>query len=122
MAARGPSAGGFTLLEVLVALVLVTTAVMAAVALSKDNLDQAAMIRMQDRAVLLARAKMFELAEDGLSSTLGREGDFAPEHAGFRWSASASATNESGLYQAVLTVSWGDPKSGEVRLVRLFRD
>lgn len=117
-----PAAAGFTLLEVLVALVLVATAVVAAVSLSEDNLDQAAMIRMQDRAVLLARAKMFELTDDGLSATLDAEGDFEPEQYGMHWAARAESVGRDNLYRAELVVSWDDPAHGEVRVARLFED
>lgn len=122
MRAGGKRAAGFTLLEVLVTLVLVTTAVMAAVALTRDNLDQAAMIRRQDQAVLLARAKLFELAGEGLSASLDEDGDFDPDHPGFRWVAKASSTDEDNTYRASVRVTWDDPKRGEVRLERLFHD
>ena len=119
---RGARAGGFTLIEVMVALFLVSVAVMAAVRFSQDNQDALAMLRNQDTAVLLARAKAFELVEDGVNAATDKDGEFSDEYEGFTWEARAESVGLDNYYRLVVHVLWKTPKAGSVSVERLFRD
>lgn len=122
-AARTPGhAPGFTLLEVMVALFIVAVAVVASVRYSQDNQDTLAMLRNQDTAVLLARAKAFELVEEGVNAATDRDGEFEGEHRGFRWEARAQSVGLDDYYRMVLRVRWDTPRAGSVKVERLFKD
>lgn len=113
---------GFTIVEVLVALVLLGVAVMMTVNLTTQNQDNLAQTRSQDTAIVLARAKLFELENDGLSASTGKSGDFRPEHPDFTWKASAHATNKAAIYRLLLTVSWGNEEDKGVTIEKLFKE
>ena len=113
---------GFTIVEVLVALVLLGVAVMMTVNLTTQNQDNLAQTRLQDTAIVLAREKLFELENDGFSASTGKSGDFRPEHPGFTWNASAHATNKAAIYRLLLTVSWGNEEDRDVTIEKLFKE
>lgn len=115
-------ARGFTLLEVVVALLVVAVAVAGAVRFSLENQETLAAIRNQDTAVLLARAKMFEMMEEGVNAATGKEGDFGQDHPDFSWEAEAHSTGVGDYYRLVLTVRWQNPRKGSVTVEKLFRD
>lgn len=119
---RGAQADGFTLIEVMVALFLVSVAVMAAVRFSQDNQDSLAMLRNQDAAVLLARAKAFELVQDGVNAATDKDGQFDDDHEEFRWEAKAESTGVDNYYRLKVRVRWDNPRAGSVKVERLFRD
>jgi prepilin-type N-terminal cleavage/methylation domain-containing protein len=113
---------GFTIVEVLVALMLLGVAGMMTVTLTTQNQDNLAQTRLQDTAIVLAREKLFELENDGLSASTEKSGDFRPEHSGFTWKASTHATNTSAIYRLLLTVSWGDEEDKDVAIEKLFKE
>lgn len=113
---------GFTIIEVLVALVLLGIAVMMTVQLTTQNQSALSRTRRQDTAIILAREKLFELEEDGLSASTGKTGDFGSEYPAYDWKASAHATDISEFYRLHLTVSWGDKKDRHVVIEKLFKE
>lgn len=122
MSARGPRVAGFTLVEVMAALFIMAVGVVAAVHFSQDNQDTLAMLRNQDTAVLLARAKAFELVEEGVNAATDKDGEFVDEYAGFRWTAKAGSAGLEDYYRLVVRVLWDDPRRGSVQVEQLFRD
>ncbi|MEZ6854281.1 prepilin-type N-terminal cleavage/methylation domain-containing protein [Halodesulfovibrio aestuarii] len=113
---------GFTIVEVLVALVLLGVAVMMTITLTTQNQDNLAQTRWQDTAIILAREKLFELEQDGFSATTSKYGDFGSEHPGFEWQASAHATNKTNIYRLLLTVSVGKKENCYVTIEKLFKE
>lgn len=122
ISAQRSSNEGFTIVEVLVALVLLGVAVMMTVNLTTQNQDNLAQTRWQDTAIALAREKLFELEQDGFSASTGKSGDFGSEHPGYEWQASAHATNRTKFYRLLLTVSWGDKENRYVTIEKLFKE
>lgn len=90
--------------------------------LTTQNQDNLIQTRSQDTAMILAREKLFELENDGLSASTGKSGDFRPKHPGFTWKASAHATNKAAIYRLLLIVSWGDEEDREVTIEKLFKE
>ncbi|HTR35061.1 MAG TPA: prepilin-type N-terminal cleavage/methylation domain-containing protein [Bryobacteraceae bacterium] len=75
--------GGFTLLEVMVATVIMAIAVAALMSAITTSLQNAARLTDHDRAALLARQKMDELlVADGLQKIIPFEGTWGPEVTG----------------------------------------
>jgi len=113
---------GFTIIEVLVALVLLSIAVLMTIELTAQNQEALSKTHMQDTATLLARKKLFELEEDGLSATTGKSGDFGNEHPDFSWETSAHATGRLSSYRLKLTVFWGENKTRHITIEKLFTE
>jgi prepilin-type N-terminal cleavage/methylation domain-containing protein len=109
---------GFTLLEALVALVILAGAVTAALAAFGAGLRTAGSVHVHANAVRLAEARLGELAllpTDSLTYYADdREGRFAAPLDNFGWRARVvRVTGTEGLLRAVVTVSW---TGGEYRL------
>ncbi|MCG8530655.1 MAG: prepilin-type N-terminal cleavage/methylation domain-containing protein [Desulfovibrionales bacterium] len=116
------SAGGFTLIEVLVALVLLGVAVVMTVQLTTENQDTLAASTMQEQAVLLAREKMFALEQDELSSMSSRHGTFGREYPEYRWEATVHKLPIDEHYRLELTVRWGEKDEYYVCAEKIFKD
>lgn len=110
--------GGFTLVEVLVMLVLVTLAVLAAARFTGDTQDGLGEVRVRDRAVQLARRQMVLESAEGFTSTTSRSGEFR-DAPGYRWEARAESTQFSDIYNYRLTVQWD---GGSLSIERFFRE
>lgn len=113
---------GFTIVEVLVGLFLLGVAVMMTVSLTTQNQDNLGHTRWQDTAIVLAREKLFELEQDGLSASTGKSGDFGSEYPEYEWQASAHATDKTKFYRLLLTVSDGDKQKRYVTIEKLFEE
>ena len=76
---------GFTLLEVMVALAVLSIALTAVVRNQGEGADVLGEARYRLRAAWLAQDKMAELQTSGLENEALSDGDFDEEDAGFRW-------------------------------------
>lgn len=115
---------GFTLMEALVALVILATAVSSALGVFGSGLRVAASVRAHTNAVRLAEARLSELTlvpADSLPYyARPREGAFAPPFDPFAWRAQITPVRGTeGLLHATVLVQW---KDGDYRLAtELFR-
>jgi len=96
---------GFTLLEVLVCMVLLATALVAVFRLQAQNLDLQSEARFITAARLLAQARVAAVAGDP-DFREGREtGDFGEDHPGFRYSQDIRrAASGQDLYRIAVEV------------------
>ena len=99
--------GGFTLLEVMIALAILAGVVVTIIGAVNHHLGLAARDREETTAVLLARGK---LAEPGFATQEAKEGNFAPAWPDYTWRRDLLPTEASGLQRLVLTVSWQDKR------------
>lgn len=109
---------GFTLLEALVALVILATAVSSALGAFGGGLRTAAAVHAHAGAVRLAESRLSELALLPSDSLVyyadSREGRFPAPMEGFGWRARVTRVSDTeGLLRAVVTVTWS---GGEYRL------
>lgn len=109
---------GFTLLEALVALVILGTAVSAALGAFGGGLRAAAAVHAHANGVRLAESRLNELAllpSDSLVYYADqREGRFAAPMEGFGWRARVTrVSGTEGLLRAVVVVAWN---GGDYRL------
>ncbi|MFO8008152.1 MAG: prepilin-type N-terminal cleavage/methylation domain-containing protein [Candidatus Brocadiia bacterium] len=111
MSRRRPQ--GFSLVEMVAALVIFTVAVVAALEVLTVCLRSAGAARNRTRAALLAQSVMEEaLASDLLlTGTTSGEGGAAFEEA--TWRRQVEQTETGGLYQVSVAVSW--PAAGGER-------
>jgi prepilin-type N-terminal cleavage/methylation domain-containing protein len=115
---RAPRPGtrrrGMTLLEVLVAMVVLGVAVVGIAQGFTVGLRAAAIARATSTAMELARAKLAEVDAGLIPVTQDADGDFSDYgEPDFRFSLDSRTTDYTGLYELALTVEW--PDRGETR-------
>lgn len=97
---------GFTLIEVLVALVVVTTA-LTVVAQGFLTGGRASVASQHETvAVFLAESKMAEIDLGIVSTQSSTSGTFEPEQPDFAWKTEVETTTVTGLTKLTLTVTW----------------
>ena len=120
MTPRAPSPfrreGGFTLLEVMIALAIMAGVVFTVIGAVNHHLAIVERDRQETVAVLLARQKLAELEEEKEISEK-EEGTFAPANPDYAWEMTAAPTELATLRRMTLTVSW-ENKKRSVALVR----
>jgi len=105
---------GFSLLEVLIALAIMSGVVMTVIVSFNYHLGIVARDKGETEAVLLGRAKIddpgFKLLPQG-------KGNFAPARADIAWEKKVSETEFPGIKRMTLTISW-DSSKRNISLVR----
>lgn len=111
--------GGFTLLEVLIAMALIAIGLVSLFGLQSSSLSRAMEAKFNNIAPLLASAKLAE-AEDGEISMAGENGDFGDDYPGYTWhilvedaqfpERKPAAILRGRLQRVKLTVSQNDTK------------
>jgi len=105
---------GFSLLEVLIALAIMSGVIMTVIVSFNYHLGIVVRDKEETAAVLLARARIDDPAF--LSAPSGK-GTFAPARADIAWEKSITATELPGVQRLILTVSW-DNRRRSLFLVR----
>ncbi len=124
------SRAGFTLLEVLVATVIMGVAVTALIVGLSQSVKNATRLADYDRAVMLARTKMSELLLDvNLPFDGSLDGGFAPDQAGgvsSGWKAvlkpfdvPPNAGEGTEVLQDIALEVWWEPRTGGRRSMQL---
>jgi general secretion pathway protein I len=83
--ARIKNPGGFTLIEVLVALVIITIALTSVYRLQSDTFRMSGDTRFYTLAPLLAQGKLAEIEREGLKNASDASGDFGLDYPGYTW-------------------------------------
>jgi len=121
--------GGFTLLEVMIAVAVLAIALSAVLGLQSRSLTLAAESRFHTTAALLAQGKMAETAVAGLGNLASDSGDFSDVFAGYAWRLSVQNADLPGLDKMKgrlkridLEVTCGEDElySYDLRLYRFF--
>jgi general secretion pathway protein I len=99
-------AGGFTLVEVLVSLVLVGLIMPAAMEGISVAVGVASLAKHRTEAVGLADGLLAEMLATGEWQTGDLSGDFSPDKPQYRWKLEVLDWEETTLRQLDLTVSW----------------
>lgn len=115
MKAIASSDRGFTLLEVMVALAIVATSLVALLGLINRSVNINDRLQQITRATLLAQSKMseIELAANAGASLDPEEGLFAAPFENFRWRTYYESTPLPQLQTVTVVVAWGDEKKNE---------
>ncbi len=109
---------GFTLVEVLVALAVLTIALSGMMQIFSTGMRAAASAEARTIAVLLARSQLAAIGVETPLAAGDSEGEWDER---FRWTASVSPYQDPGLGEATaagvphrvrVTVSWGGPRGG----------
>ncbi|WP_417911656.1 type IV pilus modification PilV family protein [Candidatus Electronema sp. TJ] len=117
-------AGGFTLLEVMVAVAVIAMSFTALLASQSQSLSMASLSRFETAAALLARQKLAALELAGYESLSNDSGQFEDEFSEYRWRAEVKELDddETGIKDGIgllklleLTVSRDENESLVVR-------
>ncbi len=110
---RRPDSKGFTLLEIMVALAVISISLVVLLGLRNRDLVLSATARDMTKATMLARKKITEIHMSSfpdLGEKKGRFGEEAPE---FRWRQEVVQTPFEAVREMVLEVSWGGSEDHE---------
>lgn len=111
-ARKGTVAAGFTLLEVMIALVIVATALMALLSLGNRSIDVHDRLQKTTRATMLAQYKMAEFETSGLPEESDSQ-SFAEPFEEYRWSFTVAETPLPSTVEVKVIVAWGDEQNNE---------
>lgn len=115
------SESGFTLLEMMIALAIIATALVTLLGLSQRTILVQDKVQRVTRATLLAQQLMneeeYNISQSGLEQNF-KEDVFPEPFTDFRWEISYQDTLIRQIKEVNVRVIWGDPdKNEEVRLV-----
>jgi general secretion pathway protein I len=117
------AAGGFTLLEVLVAMAVLAVALVGLLGLYNHSLLLTIRAQRLSTATLLAQEMLTRTQLEGVAAARLTAGDFADLHPGqypeFRWYRTVRPTPIEGLWELHVGVSWGEHE-GEACELTLF--
>jgi general secretion pathway protein I len=82
---RMDRAAGFTLIEVLVALAIITISLTSVYRLQSDTFRMSADARFYTLAPLLAESKLAEIERQGFKNSTDDSGDFGQDYQGYSW-------------------------------------
>jgi general secretion pathway protein I len=107
--------GGFTLLEVMVAVAIIAIGLTALLGSHSQSISLAGEANFNTTAALLAQKKMAELELSGFGGLSYDTGDFGEEFPGYRWEAKISQADFGGIEnleqyirQIDLSLNWGE--------------
>lgn len=89
--------GGFTLLEVCVAVFIIAIVLLAVYRLQSQTLLMNYSARFYTTAPLLAQKKLAEIEVNGLEDITGESGDFGEEFSGYTWELATDAVDSEEL-------------------------
>lgn len=108
---------GFTLIEVLVALIIFTIAIFALMQGLTETLAIESSLGDRQRALMLAENILEEIKYSGEFEEGEEEGEFDGDAAGFKWATNVVETDTLGLMEVTITVRW--PEHGNEKEVIL---
>jgi general secretion pathway protein I len=116
-------ATGFTLIEVLLAIVILTTGLVLVFEGFSVGLRAASIADKETTATLVAQRLIADLETQEALSVGTEEGEYEEDYPGYRWrlEIQESADGISGLYEVQMTVTWtqGD-REREITVTRLI--
>ncbi|MDD5434104.1 MAG: type II secretion system minor pseudopilin GspI [Nitrospira sp.] len=98
---------GFTLLEVMIALLIIATSFVVLLHSRNQSILAADYARRMTIATLLASEKMGEMEQGGVSSSGDNSGGFE-DYPGFSWQSTVSDTAYEHMKEVKVEISWGD--------------
>ena len=114
------SQSALTLMEVLVALIILAVGLLAVLKGSSDNQDALIVSREMTEAGMLGQNLMEEIGAVGLDAWEARQGTFDPPFDRYVWELETSATDVATMDRGVLTIRLAQDRSRVLVLEELF--
>jgi len=111
---RTASDTGFTLLEVMIALGVLSIALVALLGLRNRDIQLTDYARNLTRATLLAQDRAFQAGRNPDLALGYLEGDFGTDYPGFRWRQDVATFMIERVREVRVVVLWGDDERVEV--------
>jgi prepilin-type N-terminal cleavage/methylation domain-containing protein len=106
-------ARGFTLFEVLIAMVILSITFVPLLVSESQGLSNAMEAKFLTTSTLLAQKHIAEMDASGTPAIVGQKnGDFGEEYPGYTYKESIETTPLSGYYKYSITVIWGSGRGG----------
>ena len=109
--------GAFTLLEIMVALAIISVAVVALLSLGNRSIGVQGRLQHLTQATLLAQQKMAEselqARQGGVGQLADSNGTFAEPFANYRWEIAIDDTPLPTVQMVTVTVLWGEAERNE---------
>jgi general secretion pathway protein I len=112
-----PLCKGFTLLEIMIALAIVSIAMVSLLALANRSIGVHDRLQRMTSATLLAQQKMAETEVNARRGTLQSaelQGEFSGPYAAYRWQIAYADTPLPSVQMVTVTVLWGDEERNEL--------
>src|SRR5579871_1963008 len=116
---------GFTLVEMIVATLLLAIGVVAALAAISTGIQATYKADRLQTAALLAERKLGQIELEASNLTGGdQQGDFGKLYPEFRWRESVESTSYPDLFQVTVTIQWdlNNPRPQERQYITYLRD
>ena len=99
---------GFTLLEVLIAVMLLSITFVWLLKSTNQSIDMASRAKFVTTSTLLAQQRIAEAAGEKNVYSGNDEGDFGEDFPGYRYTEEIEPTPLEGYYKYTLTIRWGE--------------
>lgn len=109
---------GFTLLEVVIALAILSLTLVVLLGLKNQDIRLATQAKEMTTATALARMKVVETEMAGFPELGEIEGDFSEDYPGYRWRQVISPTPFDYVREAQIVVSWGGNEQNRVEMFK----
>jgi len=96
--------GGFTLLEVMIAMAILAIALLAVFQMQSQSISMATEARFTTTASLLAQSKMADVESAASLTNRTENGDFGPDYPQYGWNLKVTDTRISGFKRVEVTV------------------
>jgi general secretion pathway protein I len=110
--------GGFTLLEVMIALAVIAVAFVALLGLRNSDIVMHDRARAMIQATALAQQRLGDTVVGPFPEIGSTEGSFDDEHARYAWRQDVSPTPFDFVREVRVSVTWDPPQPDRVDLVR----
>jgi general secretion pathway protein I len=114
---RKSQRSGFTLLEIMIALAIISIAMVSLLGLANRSILVHERLQRITSATLLAQQKMAEAEVNSTNGTLGAtdsQGEFESPYAEYRWQITFGETPLPSVRLITVTVLWGDEERNEL--------
>ncbi|HQI00572.1 MAG TPA: prepilin-type N-terminal cleavage/methylation domain-containing protein [Deltaproteobacteria bacterium] len=112
---------GFTLIEVLIAMVILSIAFVWLIKSVNQSVDMAARSRFITTSTLLAQKRIADVISSTEARTTGTtKGDFGEDYRGYTYTEKIETTPIEGYYKYTLTLTWGEKSAFETEFMEFL--
>lgn len=115
------SRSGFTLLEVMIAMAILSISLLVVFQSQSQSVSMMAAARATTMLTMLAQSKMAELETANISGIESGSGDFGADYPDYTWTSNVTSEDERLLKKIVLTVQNNRLKKGNAITIVLYR-